>query len=111
VWSPDGHRIAVGGTTGDPTRRDPPALELLDSDTGQGLQGFAGPSNMIALDYSPDGKYLLVGWGNVAVEIWDSGHTKLLQRIPGHPTAARFSPDGRHVAVAESRDVTVWDIR
>jgi WD40 repeat protein len=111
AWSPDGHRIAIGGTTMDPTRRDPPALEIFDPDTGKGLHGFAGPSYMVALDYSSDGKYLLVGWGTVGVDVWDSAHTKLLQRIPGRPTAARFSPDGRHLAIAESRELTVWDMK
>jgi WD40 repeat protein len=111
AWTPDGRRIAIGGSAAESPHGDAVGLEILDSEAGKSIAKFVGKSNMVALDYSSDGKYMLVGWGNVAVEIWDSGHTKLVQRIPGHPTAARFSPDGRHLAIAESRDVTVWDIR
>lgn len=109
VWNSDGKYIAVGGNY--PTRNGPPALEIVDANTGKAVTSAPATSNMVALDYSPDGKYLLVGWGNVGVEIWDPTHTKLLQEISGHPSAARFSPDGRHLAIAVSREVTVWDVK
>lgn len=109
VWNSDGKYIAVGGNY--PTRNGPPALEIVDANTGKAVTGAPATSNMVALDYSPDGKYLLVGWGNVGVEIWDPTHRQLLQKISGQPSAARFSPDGRHLGVAEGRTISVWDIK
>jgi WD40 repeat protein len=109
AWSSGGQYIAVGGYCFDP-RPDPPALEIIDAKSGKAVASATSGSNMIALDYSSDGKYLLVGWAAVGVEIWDSRHAKLLQTISGHPSAARFSPDGRHLGIAEGRGITVWNI-
>jgi WD40 repeat protein len=111
AWSGSGKYIAVGGDCLDPTRSDPTVLEIVDANTGKAVTSAPATSNMVALDYSPDGRYLLVGWGNVGVEIWDPTHTKLLQEISGHPSAARFSPDGHHFGIAEGRTITVWDIK
>jgi WD40 repeat protein len=111
VWSPDGQRIAVGGNPMDTTGPRPPALELLDAKSGKSLGSFPARSNMVALDFSPDGRYLLVGWGSKGVEIWDGAHGKLLQSISGNPTAAKFSHDGRHLAIASGSEITIWDMK
>jgi WD40 repeat protein len=110
AWSPDGHRIVIGGDPGEsPTPL--PALETFDVDTQKRIKIYPSRGHMTALNYSADGKYLLVGWLIEGVEIWDAAHTKLLQRISGRVTAARFSVDGRHLATAIEGDVTIWDMK
>lgn len=106
VWSPDGKRIAVGGNA-----MTNPAVQILDSRTGEILESLPAKSDVVALDYSADGKYFLVGWSKDGVEVWDAAHTKLMQRISGDYGAARFSPDGRHLAIARGRSVAIWDMK
>lgn len=111
VWSPDGRRIVVGGGGGAFPGTTPPGVEILDAATGKRLASFAAISNMVGLDYSGDGRHLVVAWGNVGVEIWDANHTKLLGRMSGQPAAARFSADGRYLAVADTGVVTIWEMK
>jgi WD40 repeat protein len=110
VWSPDGRRIAVGGNAVGQANRVP-GVQILDSSTGEVLESIPARSNLVALDYSADGKYLLVGWGNDGIQIWDAAHTKLMQRISGDHGAARFSWDGHHLAIATRRSVAIWDMK
>lgn len=95
---------------GDGSQANPPNLQLIDAATGTPVSTLPGSYSPAALDYSPNGKYLVVGWLNVGIEIWNAAHTKLLERIPGHTSAARFSPDGR-LAIAEAGDITIWDLK
>lgn len=111
AWSPDGRQIAVTGSTEDDgSQSNPPNLLLIDAASGQPVSSFPGGYFPAALDYSPNGKYLVVGWLNVGIEIWNAAHTKLFERIPGHLSGARFSPDGR-LATAEAGDITIWDLQ
>ena len=118
AWSPDGHYIAVSGDPGessDPGKRGKPlpgpGLALFDVKNRRTVSTFPVHDHLAQLEYSPDGRYLVVGSWFRGVEIWNSEHTKLLQHISGRITAAKLSVDGRHLAVANGEDVTIWDIR
>jgi WD40 repeat protein len=113
VWSPDGRHFAVGGspvTAG--ARLATAAVEIFDVKTGKQLAEYtrANASHVRALMYSPDGKYLMIGWDG-GVEIWDAQHTKLLQSIAGDVDAASLSHDGRHLAISTgNHEIGVWEI-
>src|SRR5262249_59831071 len=69
------------------------------------------------LAFSPDGKRLAVGYGNVDKEapakVWDVATGKVLLTIPGlhsHFRSLAFSPDGeRLVGGSHDGSVKVWD--
>ncbi|MBS0380662.1 MAG: PD40 domain-containing protein [Proteobacteria bacterium] len=101
AWSPDGQRIVAAGN----------AIVVLDAMSGRVLKQYESPSMPIALMFSPDGTRLIIAWNN-GIEIWDGGHTKLLQRIPGRFVhAADLSADGRYLAFSEDFAVSVWEVR
>ncbi len=61
-----------------------------------------------SVEFSPDGKYILVGGDNKTVKLWDFQTGQELQRFIGH--RARFSPDGKHVLTESfSEGVGMWD--
>ena len=51
-WSPDGTRIASGDEDG--------ILRVWDVETGEEVYRFAFPGLVVGVDWSPDGKYLIV---------------------------------------------------
>ena len=128
AWSPDGRYIAITGSPGEDAKGRPfpgPDLEILDASSGQITDSFNTFHDLVtALQYSGDGRYLLTAELN-KVEIWDSRHKKLLQRITplgvsglttirgGEPpiTAAKFSADGRRLAIAFQGTVRVYELK
>jgi WD40 repeat protein len=114
AWSSDGRHIALSGD---------PNSDIFDVTGKRTVGTFTFDEQIAALQYSADGRYLVVtGWDRV--EVWDSQHTKLLQRITpsgvpgltilrgGEPaiTAAKLSADGRRLAIAFQATVRVYDL-
>jgi len=102
AWRPDGKRIVVSGNS----------FVIIDVDTG-GLRSnpVEGSQGAVAIEYSPDGKYLMVAT-YAGVEIWDAEHTNLLQKISGRMNVARFSPDGRYLAMSVgNRGISIWEMK
>jgi WD40 repeat protein len=101
AWSPDGQRIVVAGGT----------VVAVDFSSGKVSEYASHAALPVALMHTPDGKRLLIAWSD-GVEIWDAGHTKLVQRIPGRLVqAAALSPDGRYLAFAQDTQVGIWEVR
>lgn len=127
TWSPDGRYVAVTGDPGEDAKGRSlpgPGLQIFDTTSGR-ISGSSPPISepVTALQYSQDSRYLLVvGWSRA--EIWDSQHTKLLQRITpfglpglttipgGEPsiTAAKFSTDSHRLAIAFQGNVRIYDL-
>jgi len=105
VWSPDGRWIAFAGTRG------PNGIyRKLSNGSGEEEALLKGDGqNRVPLDWSSDGKYLLVGVGDFA----STGQVWMLP-LSGEPNpvlltdkkyvtfTARFSPDGRWLAYASN---------
>lgn len=80
-------------------------------------------SNVNALDYSPDGRYLATGYlydfnrekkGDYPVRIHDlhNGRVRSLAGHTGQVNSLAFSPDGRHLASgSDDKSVRVWDLQ
>jgi WD40 repeat protein len=127
AWSPDGRYIAITGSPGEDGKGRSlpgPGFEIFDAASGRITGSFTSDDQVAALQYSQDGRYLLVaGWQHV--EIWDSQHTTLLQTITpfgipgitpqrgGEPsvTAAKLSADGHRLAIAFQANVRVYDLK
>jgi WD40 repeat protein/serine/threonine protein kinase len=113
AWHPDGRRIASAGSAG---RLH--AVKVWDARTGAeayaipaGPEHFAVPFQAVA--FSPDGRYLVTGKVNGAVQVWDAGSGRAVATLGTHRREVRgvaFSPDGRHLASASAEGtVNVWD--
>lgn len=104
AWSPDGRRIAYleGSPGGAP-------LTVVNAD-GTGKQRLTGPL-MVDLgsppSWSPDGRTLAFTGrgGDIYVVHADGSGLRKLTAGPGWDVGARWSPDGRRILFASSRDV------
>ena len=123
--SPDGKTVAASQHV--PGRDKivvPPSFHLWDLETGKMKVDLTKEvtGGMSAVAYSPDGKWLATGRGNIEVERPDSRVTlldpstgkKMRELTPGHSrgvTDIAFHPDGKHIFSA-GRDqlVKIWQL-
>jgi WD40 repeat protein len=111
VWSPDGLDIAAGCRIGG-SFTGPDAVRIFDVATGKRVGGVpASSSTVTGLSYSPNGKYLIAGSVDNGVQILDGHNYALLQNIRGDARSLAISRDGRYLAVAEVRNISIWELR
>ena len=113
AFSPDGKRIAAGGTGKIiPNRHATVKIwNTIDGRETVTLKGHTDNVNCIA--FSPDGKHIASGSKDQTVKIWDVAGGRQTMTLTGHTkrvVSVAFSPDGKHTA-SGSMDGTVkiWD--
>lgn len=98
------------------TSAEIPQSWSYDSSSGEigHLLSFEGNSDWVSsVDFSPDGKQLLIGTWDNSARLWDASSGTQIQVLQGHSDDVRgvaFSSDGRWVATA-ARDGTarIWN--
>jgi WD40 repeat protein len=82
---------------------------------GQELVVQTGPiSDVNAVTFSPDGRYVLSGNSDGVIEVWEASTGRELRIIYGHEGeiySVSWSPDGRYFASGgKDKTVKVWDV-
>jgi WD40 repeat protein len=112
-WSPDSRYLAAGAIVGG-SFAGPDAVKIFDPATGTQRMGEPGESAYVSgLSYSPDGRFLIEGYIDGKVRVWDGNHKQLLQSIPVDDhfhTVLRVSRDSRYVAIADGKRVAIWEL-
>ncbi len=111
AWSPDGQRLAIGGSE--------VVIQIWDVATRKSLvtcEGHTGSEHEVA--WSPDGKRLASASGDSTARIWDVDTGKSLLTYQNHffghmPVGVQsvaWSPDGKRLASAgQDAKVQIWD--
>ncbi|PKL46948.1 MAG: hypothetical protein CVV42_14745 [Candidatus Riflebacteria bacterium HGW-Riflebacteria-2] len=110
-FSPDGKHLAAG------VQNRSHGILIWDVATQKLLKNIPHANDVIAIDYSPDGKKIAGGgMGNTAC-VWDAQTGKLLLQMKGHTdhiTGASFHPGGRYFATTSFGSKSlfrIWDLQ
>jgi len=126
--SPDGKTVAASQHT--PFIRFKSGLEefvphfhFWDVETGKSRKDLSKEikEGMSAVRYSPDGRWLVAGHGNVQTEkdqgkilVIDPADGKKIREFPGHPVGTNdlaFHPDGKHLfSCGRDQQIKLWNL-
>ena len=105
-FSPDGRSLALAHV-GDPKVRLWEIIRLQETAT------FAHAANdeILDIEYSPDGRFLLIAVRQLGVHVWDTLLGRQVGSVPENASALAYSPDGVTLGVLHSDGaVSLWNM-
>ena len=107
AWSPDGKRLAVGGTSNE--------VRIFRTEDSAQIAACIGHQDWVrAVAFSPDGATLASASDDGTLCVWNTRTGQCLGTLRGHTghvTAVAFSPDGATLASASAdHTVRLWDL-
>ncbi len=110
IYSPDGKSILTSSILKD----DGSSCLLLWDLNGKIKRRMNTVAPIESMVFSPDGKFVLVGFWNADAQLWSLSRGKLLQEFKGHWGAvlsADFSSDGQSILTGSfDNTVRLWDL-
>lgn len=104
AYSPNGLHAASGAED----------IILWDALKMEKLARFKCSSNIMSLDFSPDGKWLVSAHKDGSILLWDVPERELMASFNEHSDSVRataFSADGKYLASAgEDRSIILWNL-
>ena len=114
AWSADSKALAVGAVV-QGSFPGPDAVRIFDVASGSQIVGEPAKAALVSgLVYSRDGRYLIEGYLDGHVRIWDGSHRQLLQTLAVNDwfhSVLAVSRDSRYLAVGDGLDVAVWQLK
>ncbi len=116
AFSPDGKTLVSGGGTHAKGGVDR-SLKLWNVATGRNIASFDGQSaesaGVRSVAFSPDGKLFVSAGDDTMVWIWDVASLKNVAKLKGGDGivwSTAFSPNGKTLAAASGKTVTILDL-
>ena len=109
AFSPDGEQLAFGDDQGDLTIA--PTSENVDDESAS-ITWKASEYPLVAVAYSPDGRFLATAGSDETIRFWDVTTQRLVHTVVDRSKTfcIAFSPDGRLFASGNhGRQVNVWN--
>jgi len=113
AYTPDGEYATTAGTNAGTGN----SVLIWDPDTGETIKTLPLPVNTVsftALEYSPDGKWLVAGDADGRMYIWDAETWEFYKEIQAHDswiTEIAFSQDGMKMATSAFDSLAkVWEV-
>jgi len=110
AFRPASHTVAVAA--GAPGRSG--AIAVIDLDTGDTTPLAQSKDEMLAVAFSPDGRFLAYGGTNATVEVRDLEAQKVVTTLTHADwvNSVAFSPDGKLLATGSAdKTVGIWDTK
>jgi WD40 repeat protein len=107
AFSPDGRWLVTEA-------QSPETFAVWEVASGNKVQGIQGQAGVLsALAWSPDGRMLVVGFGDSTIHAFDTTSWQQVHRLVGHQGSIgclAFSPDGRWLASGASDvGIRIWE--
>ena len=91
------------------------AIRLWRTDGPNLLRTYRGPpSEITALDISPDGRYVAAASANGSINVWSNSSSRAVRTLRAHPgriVAIAFGPDRMLATSGEDGKVKLWNLR